>query len=104
MLNVGVQRDFGRGLDFGIGIHAGEAVVGSVGYRKTRSLSAVGDAVNTASRLQELTKQFAVQLVLSERVAREAGLATGNWPAHQITVRGRAAPMTVYAVSALSGA
>ncbi|HMA08734.1 MAG TPA: adenylate/guanylate cyclase domain-containing protein, partial [Ramlibacter sp.] len=104
LLNVGVQRDFGRGLDFGIGIHAGVAVVGSVGYRETRTLSAVGDAVNTASRLQELTKEFGVNLVLSERVAREAGLDTAAWPAHRITLRGRATELTVYAVSALSGA
>jgi adenylate cyclase len=105
-LNLELQRDFGAGhaLDFGIGIHAGTAVVGSVGYRQTRTLSAVGDAVNTASRLQELTKAYAVKLVVSEAVAREAGLLPTGWPAHEITVRGRSGPLRVYAVSTFSGA
>jgi adenylate cyclase len=105
-LNLDLQRDFGPGhsLDFGIGIHAGTAVVGSVGYRQTRSLSAVGDAVNTASRLQELTKTYSSKLVVSEAVAQEAGLLAAHWPVHEITVRGRAAPLKVYAVSSLSGA
>lgn len=105
-LNLNLQRDFsdGRSLEFGIGIHAGTAVVGSVGYRQTRTLSAVGDAVNTASRLQELTKTYAVKLVVSETVARVAGLLPVPWPAHEITVRGRSAPLRVYAVSTLSGA
>ena len=105
-LNVDLQRDFGEGrkLDFGIGLHAGMAVVGSVGYRQTRTLSAVGDAVNTASRLQELTKTYAAKLVVSDRVAQEAGLVPSSWPSHEVSVRGRAAPLKVYAVSTLLSA
>jgi adenylate cyclase len=100
-LNLDLQRDFGQGrkLDFGIGLHAGTAVVGSVGYRQTRTLSAVGDAVNTASRLQELTKTYAAKVVVSDRVAQEAGLVATGWPSYDISVRGRAAPLKVYAVS-----
>lgn len=105
-LNLDLQRDFGqaRKLDFGIGLHAGMAVVGSVGYRQTRTLSAVGDAVNTASRLQELTKTYTAKVVVSDRVAQEAGLVPTSWPSHEVTVRGRAAPLKVYAVSTLSSA
>jgi adenylate cyclase len=96
-LNERLRRDFGRALEFGMGIHAGRAAVGSVGYRDTRTLSAVGDAVNTASRLQELTKTYGVRLVISERVARAARLDTSGWQSHRISIRGRSAPLGIYA-------
>jgi adenylate cyclase len=103
-LNRRLQRDFGRALEFGMGIHAGRAAVGSVGYRDTRTLSAVGDAVNTASRLQELTKTYAVRLVISDRVAQAAKLDTTAWQSHDISIRGRSTPLRIYAISSAPGA
>jgi len=64
----------------------------------------VGDAVNTASRLQELTKTYAAKLVVSDRVAQEAGLMPASWPSYEVSVRGRAATLKVYAVSTLLSA
>lgn len=98
VLNERVQREFNQALDFGMGLHAGRAAVGEVGYRDTRSVSAVGDAVNIASRLQELAKDYGVRLVLSGEVARAARLHMGKFPGREIAVRGRAAPLTVYPV------
>ena len=49
----------------GIGIHAGPVIVGEMGYGHATSLTAIGDAVNTASRLEALTKELGVQLVFS---------------------------------------
>jgi adenylate cyclase len=103
-LNERLERDFGRALDFGIGIHAGSAAVGSVGYRDTRTFSAVGDTVNTASRLQDLTKTYSARLVVSERLAQEAGLPTATLQCHEISVRGRTTPMRIYAIPAAAGA
>ena len=104
LLNEELAPQFGRRLDFGIGIHAGLAAVGSVGYRDTRTLSAVGDAVNTASRLQELTKALKVRMVVSEQVLLAAGQGTEGWVAHQVELRGRKQPLQVYARDAVSGA
>jgi adenylate cyclase len=103
-LNDTMQQEFGKRLEFGIGIHAGMAAVGTVGYRETRTLTAVGDAVNTASRLQELTKRFGTRLVLSEDVLRHAGRQAEECVAHDIDVRGRRGRLKVYATSAIPGA
>jgi adenylate cyclase len=97
-VNVRMRRQFAHTLDFGVGLHAGPAVIGEVGYRETRTVSAVGDTVNTAARLQELTKTYKVRLVLSEVVAEGAGLDVTGRDAHEIEVRGRQAPLAVYAI------
>src|SRR5207253_1949710 len=44
-------------IEFGIGIHAGEATIGSVGSEYRMNYTALGDTVNTASRIQALTKR-----------------------------------------------
>jgi adenylate cyclase len=99
-VNQRMNKQFAQTLDYGVGLNAGPAVIGEVGWRDTRTVSAVGDTVNTAARLQELTKTYAVRLVLAESVAVGAGLAVGPLPVHEIEVRGRRAPLVVYAVTA----
>lgn len=103
-LNASLAAELRRPLDFGIGIHAGTAAVGTVGYRETRTLSAVGDAVNTASRLQELTKLLKVRIVVSEVVLRRAGRTPGNWERHDLEIRGRQGRLAVYALSSFCAA
>ena len=85
-------------LRIGIGIHAGSAVVGEIGYGGTHYLTAVGDTVNTASRLEALTKEYSCELVVSELVIKHAGLGHANFPRHEITVRNREAPLEIVVV------
>jgi adenylate cyclase len=101
-LNERLASEFGHRLGFGIGIHAGPAALGEVGYRDTRTFSAVGDTVNTASRLQELTKHYGVPLVISERLAAAAGLDVSRFEAKSLAIRGRANPLTVYALTSIA--
>jgi adenylate cyclase len=101
-LNERIAGEFGHRMGFGIGIHAGPAALGEVGYRDTRTLSAVGDTVNTASRLQELTKHYGVPLVISARVALAAGLDVSRFEAKELAIRGRAGPLTVYALASVA--
>ena len=76
-------------LKLGIGIHCGRTVVGHMGRGVATYLTAVGDAVNTASRLQDQTKQFSCQLIISERVAERAGFDASGFRREEITVRNR---------------
>src|SRR5215470_11685363 len=85
-------------LKIGVGIHSGPAVVGRMGYGSAVSLTAIGDTVNVASRLQDLTKQYECQLVISEQVARQAGVDVESLPRHELTVRNRKEALSVYVV------
>ncbi|MEJ8812868.1 adenylate/guanylate cyclase domain-containing protein [Variovorax ureilyticus] len=89
------EKDFGQSLDFGIGIHAGSAAVAEVGHRDVRSFTAVGEVVNTASRLQDQTKVHDATLVISEFAAHSAGIGTSDADVQEIQVRGRRAPLGV---------
>lgn len=89
-------------LRLGIGVHCSPAVVGHMGRGAATYLTAVGDTVNTASRLQDQTKDFACELILSERVAERAGLDVSALQREEITVRNRAAPIVVWIVKDVS--
>lgn len=61
----------GRGmidLKFGIGVNHGEAIVGNLGCEEKMEVSLIGDAVNTASRLEGMTKQYHLDLLIGETV------------------------------------
>ena len=85
-------------LKIGVGIHTGPAVVGRMGYGTAVHLTAIGDTVNVASRLQDLTKEYGCQLVISEQVAQQAKLDVSSFPRHELTVRNRREPLTIYII------
>lgn len=88
-LNQSLEAELEEPLRIGIGIHAGPAIIGEMGYGAATSLTAIGDAVNTASRLEAMTKEHRAQLVVSQTVADHAGVDLTAFPSHQLTVRGR---------------
>ena len=65
-LNERLIHDLPFPLKMGIGIHSGDVIFGKMGYKHAKNLTAVGDAVNTASRLESLTKEFKCQLIISK--------------------------------------
>ncbi len=94
-LNRALAHDLDEPLRIGIGIHAGPSIVGEMGYAKATGLTAIGDAVNTASRLEALTKEHGCQLIVSERVEQRAGVDLSAFESREIDVRGRREPLTV---------
>jgi adenylate cyclase len=73
-----------------------------MGYRRATSLTAVGDTVNVAARLEALTKEFDVQLVTSTRLAEHAGVDLGAFEERRIEIRGRRRPLRVRLVGDLA--
>jgi adenylate cyclase len=88
-LNTALENDLGEPLRIGIGLHFGPTIVGEMGYGKAVSLTAVGDAVNTASRLESASKEYACELVVSEDLLTRAGIDLAAFPRHEIAIRGR---------------
>src|SRR6266850_2341539 len=93
-----LAEDLDTPLRLGIGIHTGPTVVGRMGYADTTYLTAVGDTVHVAARLEALTKDYTCELVLSEEVATRAGVDVSDHGRHELTVRNREAPLAVFVV------
>jgi adenylate cyclase len=74
-LNAELAHDLKAPLKIGIGLHAGPAIVGEMGYARAMHLTAIGDTVNAASRIEGLTKDFGVELVVADTVLARAGIA-----------------------------
>jgi adenylate cyclase len=97
-LNLFLEHDLREPIQFGIGIHAGEVIIGDIGYRDHMVFTALGDAVNVAARLQDMTKSLACEAVISEEMRVSAGLAADDLPRQEVAIRGRAEPMIIRVV------
>lgn len=97
-LNQRLQRELDQPLRIGIGIHCGEAVVGTMGPPSSPLVSAVGDTINTAARLESQSKPLNVPLLVSVEVMRNAGV---EYPGEvrELPLRGRYQPIDVMLVT-----
>jgi adenylate cyclase len=98
-LNQFLSHDLLEPIRFGIGIHGGEVIIGDIGYRDHQVFTALGDAVNVAARLQDMTKGLECEVILSEEVCKTAGLPVNLLPEQELPIRGRAEPMVVRVVA-----
>ncbi len=86
-------------LDFGVGIHYGEAVLGWIGTEKRLEFTSLGDSVNTTKRIQENSAKNQI-LISKEAYERVKDDVEAN-PFAPLTVKGKAQPLEVYEVLGL---
>jgi adenylate cyclase len=84
-------------IKFGIGVHCGDVIAGDVGSRDRATFTALGDPVNTAARLQDMTKALGCVAVISTAVFESAGLRPAV-DKRSISVRGRDGEIAVYCI------
>jgi len=83
-------------LRMGIGIHSGPVVVGDVGTSRRREYTVIGDTVNVAARMEELTKQLGVAVLVSADTRRRATGGVVFTDLGETPVRGRQEPLKVF--------
>jgi len=65
-----LQKELPEPISIGIGVNTGEAVIGNMGSNTRFDYSAIGDAVNTAARLESATKEVGVDLLIGENTKK----------------------------------
>jgi adenylate cyclase len=93
---VGYGSADGPFVEMGIGLDVGEAFVGNIGQRALYDFTAVGDVVNTASRLQGSAASG--EIVMSNRVGQGLPAGTVGTPV-ELSLKGKSAPQSAYRVS-----
>ena len=85
-------------LHVGIGVNMGEAIVGNLGSKEKAEVSVIGDAVNLASRLEGVTKQYHIDLCIGENVALLVRDFFILRSVDLIVVKGKTKPVEIFAV------
>ena len=100
-LNRGYAAEGKLPVHFGIGIHTGPVFAGTIGTKERMEYTIIGDTVNTASRIESLCKQYAVDILISGSTVRQLSFADGTSPlvfTDDAAIRGKELPVKVYAV------
>jgi len=98
-LNNQLQTEFGERIQMGVGIHGGKAIVGTMGPPKTPLLTAVGDNINIAARLEAQTKILGCDVVVSVETLAAEDIAYPVHNVQDVPVRGRNENVTVCTLS-----
>jgi adenylate cyclase len=103
LAEMNASHAFGKAdLKIGVGINTGDMVVGNIGGHQRFDYTVIGDNVNLASRVEGLTKEYGVEILLTEATAIEAGSEILSRRLDLVVVKGKTEPVAVYEAMALS--
>ncbi|MBU4261574.1 MAG: adenylate/guanylate cyclase domain-containing protein [Proteobacteria bacterium] len=89
----------GRELKIGAALNSGEAVMGNIGVDGQRDFTIVGDVVNVAFRLQEITSRQKIDVILGEKTYQQLQDASSYFTPQTYTVRGKTESVQTYSAS-----
>lgn len=95
------EAHFHRPFGIGVGVHVGEAILGTLGSGDGRRLTVVGDAVNLASRVESANRDAGTALLVTEDVRREAGEALTLGRRLDLPIKGKTGVHALYEVLAV---
>jgi len=99
VLNRYLQSHFEHRMEIGIGIDFGEVLLGDLGHPDKKSLTAVGNTVNVASRIESATKDFSTALLVSDSVYQQVKHLTICQQKVQTLLKGTSSEHKLYAIS-----
>src|SRR3954453_19389799 len=98
-LNHDVLAEFGVALQMGIGVDLGTAIVGPIGHSSKRQLTAIGDSVNRASRIESATKSCGARVLVSNEVMDHLGPAVVSPRSFGIELKGKSGMTRLHEVT-----
>jgi adenylate cyclase len=91
------MREAGLGIDIGIGINSGVAVIGNMGSETRFDFTALGDAVNLAARMESSCKEVGEDIVIAQGTAEQTDIKLDRL--NDIYVKGKEKPIQIYTIS-----
>ncbi len=101
-LNVYISKQFDTEFRIGIGVHVGSVIIGEMGHPQKMQFTAIGDAVNIASRIESATKELGVPLLVSAEVRALLGDDARYGVSQRVNLKGKSGEHLLSEVTGLN--